>query len=69
MAISPQIRLGGTLVMRIDRRFSFRNLHDPTQPAEIEDADLADLIVFLHESNPTSCHKIDVTLKQPGARP
>jgi hypothetical protein len=50
--ISPEIRLGSTRVIFVEgRRFLFEDAHRSQYRVEIDDADVPELIQFLHESS------------------
>ena len=48
MTNNPEIRLGGTSITYEGRAFVFRDVHSPEPLLNIEDADVADLILFLY---------------------
>ena len=65
MEIPPEIRLGSTLVtFEHDRRFVFRDVHRPDARTTIDDADVAELILFLHKWSKRAAQKLKVTSLQ-----
>ena len=61
MKKQPQIRLGGITVTSLDgRRFVLQDPHKPECAVTLEDADVADLIVWLQEHSRKAAKEIKV---------
>ena len=60
MEKTRHIRLGSALVTFDRRRFVFQDAHDPRMIVTIEDADAAELILFLDQSSTRAADKVRV---------
>ncbi len=60
----PELRLGSAVVSFLyGRRFVFKDVYDPTRVVTIDDADVADLLLFLHGWSKLAGERLEVVLR------
>jgi hypothetical protein len=69
MPTPPTLRLGNVVVTSLNgRRFIFQDAQNPQNTLMVEDADLVDLIVFLHQHSARAARAMNIEVP-PGDRP